>query len=238
MLSSRKAQYLQALDIVAWHPRTSTHQHHHESVPDHSAPLTPEPNLRAEEPSDVSTMDWSALQECVKNCHRCDLAKHRTQTVFGVGDTTADVLIVGEAPGQEEDKKGQPFVGRAGQLLDQMLLAIGLKREQTYIANIVKCQPPGNRNPSAKEISACFPTLHRQIELVQPKLILALGRVSAHKLLASDEPISRLRNQTFTFENTGIPVIVSYHPAYLLRSPLEKRKVWEDLLKVKTTLTA
>ena len=241
MLSSRKAQYLNALDIVAWHPRNAAHEHKQDTEstqpPYPVTPETPAPNRHAEQSFDISDMDWPTLKNCVQNCHRCDLAEHRSQTVFGTGSPTANLLIVGEAPGSEEDKTGQPFVGRAGQLLDQMLMAIGLKRDQTFIANIVKCRPPDNRNPSTTEISACASMLHRQIELVQPKLILALGRVSAHQLLASDEPISRLRGQTFFFEKTDIPIIVSYHPAYLLRSPLEKRKVWADLIDVKTRLT-
>lgn len=178
----------------------------------------------------VACFDWGELKEAVASCRQCALADGRTQTVFGVGNTAADWLIIGEAPGAEEDKRGEPFVGRAGQLLDAMLQAIGLDRTTAYIANILKCRPPNNRDPLPEEVAACTAYLQRQIALLKPKLILAVGRIAAQNLLQSNQPIGRLRGQVHHFGDANIPVIVTYHPAYLLRSPLEKRKVWQDLL--------
>ena len=179
--------------------------------------------------SGIAQMGWSALRQRISTCRSCDLHQHRTQPVFGVGDESADWLIVGEAPGQEEDHRGEPFVGRAGKLLDNMLAAIGLAREQVYIANIVKCRPPNNRDPHVTERDACHDYLLRQIALLQPKIIIAVGRVAAHSLLATDEAVGKLRRREFSFGEVKIPLVVTYHPAYLLRSPIEKRKVWEDL---------
>jgi DNA polymerase len=143
-------------------------------------------------------------------------------------------LLIGEAPGAEEDRQGEPFVGRAGQLLNAMLRAIGLHRQQVYIANILKCRPPNNRDPRSEEAAECFPYLQRQIELIQPKLILALGRIAAQRLLDNQTSLGRLRGTTHRFEPGGVPVVVTYHPAYLLRSPADKRKAWEDLLYAQT----
>ena len=162
-------------------------------------------------------------------CTRCRLHASRTQTVFGVGSREADWMIVGEAPGAEEDRRGEPFVGRAGQLLDQMLRAVGLGRDRVFIANILKCRPPDNRDPAVDEAGACRGWLDRQIALIAPRLILAVGRVAAQQLLGSDAPLGRLRGQVHTLNNTEIPVIVTYHPAYLLRSPTQKGKAWADL---------
>lgn len=182
----------------------------------------------------ILRMDWPELKQSVAACTACRLAAGRTQTVFGVGDEQADWLFVGEGPGAEEDKKGEPFVGQAGKLLDNMLAAINLKRgSNAYIANVVKCRPPGNRNPEPDEAAACEPYLTRQIELIRPKLIVALGKVAASRLLNSDAPIGTLRGKIH--QSHGIPLIVTYHPAYLLRSLPEKAKAWEDLcLAVKT----
>jgi uracil-DNA glycosylase family 4 len=187
--------------------------------------------------NDVSACDWPALESMVSSCERCGLSQQRTQTVFGVGDQQADWMLIGEAPGAEEDQQGEPFVGRAGQLLNRMLTAIGLQRQQVYIANIVKCRPPDNRDPHVDEIRACSAYLKRQIELVRPRVILVLGRVAAHNLLGTDEALGRLRGAPHIYEDTGIPVIVTYHPAYLLRKPVDKRKSWEDL-KLAATLVA
>lgn len=188
--------------------------------------------------SDVSTiarMDWDALREAVLHCTRCDLHRTRTQGVFGVGDCHAEWLIVGEAPGAEEDRLGEPFVGQAGRLLDAMLAAIGLKRgENVYIANVLKSRPPRNRDPEPQEVAACLPYLRRQIELIAPKLILALGRFAAQTLLATGTAISRLRGQVHSYR--GIPLIVTYHPAYLLRNPADKARAWEDLLLAQETM--
>ena len=187
------------------------------------APGTPEPER---------AVDWSELQEEVRTCVKCALHKGRTQTVFGVGSHTADLLIIGEAPGAEEDRQGEPFVGRAGQLLNAMLAAIHLAREDVYIANILKCRPPNNRDPRTDEQATCTPYLQRQIDLLQPRVILALGRIAAQWLLQTDAPIGRLRGRTFEYGAAATPLVVSYHPAYLLRSPLQKSKSWDDLKTV------
>ena len=175
----------------------------------------------------VAVMDWPALKAAVKECTACGLRAGCTQTVFGVGDESARWLVIGEAPGAEEDKQGEPFVGRAGLLLNSMLAAIGLKREQVYIANVMKCRPPNNRDPKPEEAELCRPFLERQIALIKPTLILAAGRIAAQNLLHTDVTIGRLRG---TVHRLGaLPVVVTYHPAYLLRSPGEKRKAWADL---------
>ena len=176
-----------------------------------------------------SPPEWSELRERVAACTRCTLCATRTQTVFGVGDQGADWLIIGEAPGAEEDRQGEPFVGRAGQLLNSMLRAIGLSRSEVFIANILKCRPPGNRDPSAAEAAQCLPYLNEQIALLRPKIILVVGRIAAHNLLRTDLALARLRQQVHYFGEQRIPVIVTYHPAYLLRELHEKRKAWEDL---------
>lgn len=178
---------------------------------------------------EVARMDWTALAACVAVCSRCELHQSRTQTVFGVGDRAARWLVIGEAPGAEEDKRGEPFVGRAGALLNAMLAALGLARETVYIANILKCRPPQNRDPKPAEVLACSGYLERQIALLEPAIILAVGRIAAQNLLKVDTPIGRLRGQLHHFGERSIPVVVTYHPAYLLRSPSEKRKAWDDL---------
>ncbi len=172
-------------------------------------------------------MDWDALRDCVSGCTRCELSQSRTNTVFGVGNPDADWMIVGEAPGAEEDRRGEPFVGRAGKLLDQMLLAIGESRDTVFIANILKCRPPNNRDPKPGEAAACREYLDRQIELVRPRILLAVGRIAAQNLLGSDEPVGRMRGRAHDLD--GIPLVVTYHPAYLLRSPSQKQKAWRDL---------
>ena len=176
----------------------------------------------------IMQMDWQNLQECVVNCEACGLAKARTQTVFGVGDPNAEWLIVGEAPGAEEDRKGEPFVGQAGKLLDNMLAAIKLKRGQNvYIANVLKCRPPENRDPQGEEVTQCDPFLKRQVELIKPKLIVALGKFAAQSLLNSESTIASMRGKLHDYH--GVPVVVTYHPAYLLRNLPDKAKAWEDL---------
>jgi len=175
----------------------------------------------------VAGLEWPELRACVASCTRCALAASRTNTVFGVGNETADWMIIGEAPGAEEDRQGEPFVGRAGKLLDQMLLAIGQSREAVFIANILKCRPPNNRDPKPDEAAACRAYLDRQIELVRPRIILAVGRIAAQNLLGSDEPVGRMRGRPYRLD--GIPLVVTYHPAYLLRSPSQKHKAWSDL---------
>jgi uracil-DNA glycosylase family 4 len=174
-------------------------------------------------------LDWDGLAAAVAGCTRCGLAATRTNTVFGVGDRNARWLVVGEAPGADEDRQGEPFVGRAGQLLNSMLRAAGLERGQVFIANVLKCRPPGNRDPLPEEVRCCLPYLHRQIALLGPSLILCVGRIAAQNLLATDTPIGKLRGRAHVLAPFGTPVVVTYHPAYLLRSPGEKRKAWDDL---------
>ncbi len=177
--------------------------------------------------------DWEGLRAVVKDCRQCKLCQTRTQTVFGVGIETAPLMVVGEGPGADEDAQGEPFVGRAGKLLDEMLKAIGhSRRENTYIANVVKCRPPGNRDPETDEVESCRPYLEQQIRLVKPKLIVGLGRIAAQRLLNTDAPLSRLRGPLYHYGPEQTPLLITYHPAYLLRSPREKAKSWEDLKKV------
>ena len=182
-------------------------------------------------------MDWAQLRESVAGCQACGLCEGRKNTVFGVGNEQADWMIIGEAPGEQEDLKGEPFVGDAGKLLDNMLRAIGLSRaegqpaDQVFIANTLKCRPPRNRNPEPAELAQCEPYLLRQIELVQPKIIMAMGRFAVQSLLRSSEAIGRLRGRVH--EVQGVPVIVTYHPAYLLRNPADKALSWDDLCLAK-----
>ncbi|HLA75794.1 MAG TPA: uracil-DNA glycosylase [Gammaproteobacteria bacterium] len=242
-MSSLQDQYLQAMGIQRWQRRSieadpaipameqtcmavsimqggamATHKRF-------KAPADT-PNISS---ADILRLDWQALERAVSVCTRCRLHETRTQTVFGVGNRRADWMVIGEAPGAEEDRQGEPFVGRAGQLLNAMLKAIGLAREEVYIANILKSRPPHNRDPLPDEVAACEPYLLRQIELVQPKIILAVGRIAAQNLLKTDTKIGLLRGKRHTYPGTAIPLVVTYHPAYLLRAPAEKRKAWEDL---------
>jgi DNA polymerase len=178
--------------------------------------------------SGIELMEWDELAQTVAQCRACGLCNGRRNTVFGTGDRQADWLIVGEAPGENEDLQGEPFVGQAGMLLDNMLKALGLNRRQkVYIANVLKCRPPGNRNPEPQEVAQCEPFLRRQVELLQPRIILAMGRFAVQALLQSNEPIGRLRGQVHRYN--GVPVVVTYHPAYLLRNLPEKAKAWADL---------
>ena len=206
----QRRAYLQAMGIDVWLPRDAQ-EPAAESVGSELAPA----------------MDWPELRDCVANCTRCELSESRSNTVFGVGNQQADWMIIGEAPGAEEDRRGEPFVGRAGQLLDQMLLAIGQSRDKVFIANILKCRPPHNRDPKPVEAEACRQYLDRQIELIQPRIILAVGKIAAQNLLGSDDPVGRMRGRPHDLG--GIPLVVTYHPAYLLRSPSQKHKSWSDL---------
>ena len=182
----------------------------------------------AREAGPIDKMDWQQLRQAVADCTACVLYKKRRQAVLGVGDERADWLIVGEGPGAEEDARGEPFVGQAGKLLDNMLSAIGLARgNNVYIANVVKCRPPGNRTPSLEEGEACAAYLDRQIELIQPRLIIALGKVAARRMLGRDATLASLRKTVYEYR--GIPLVVTYHPAYLLRNMPDKSKAWEDL---------
>jgi len=227
-------QYLDALGITRWEPR---HDPTASSPQESTAPAVPpvpatvssgKPDIaRPSSLPGVQSLDWAGLEATVSVCTRCALHATRKQTVFGVGDHRARWMFIGEAPGADEDRLGEPFVGRAGQLLNAILFAIGLKREEVYIANVLKCRPPGNRDPQPDEVEQCEPYLIRQIELIQPRLIVALGRHAAHSLLKTEVPLGKLRGQRLSYH--GTPLIVTYHPAYLLRNPADKRKVWDDL---------
>lgn len=211
--------YLQAMGIQEYAPRKKDSNGVH-SAPGGSSVLTP---------------DWEALQREVSVCTRCSLHETRTQTVFGIGNPDADWLFIGEAPGEQEDLRGEPFVGRAGQLLDEMIRALGLERENVFIANVLKCRPPKNRDPLPEEALACEPFLMQQVRTVGPKIIVAVGRIAAQNLLKTQVPIGKLRGEVHRYE--GTPVVVTYHPAYLLRSQTEKRRAWEDLKLARRTLS-
>jgi uracil-DNA glycosylase family 4 len=214
-MDSRRVAYLKALDVDVWERRDLVRL---EVVATAAAPQ-----------QSAAPSGWAELERAVQTCTLCPLHQTRTQGVFGVGNRNAQWMVIGEAPGADEDRQGEPFVGRAGQLLNSMLKAIGLKREQVFIANILKSRPPNNRDPRPEEVRACIPYLFRQIELVNPKLILCVGRIAAQTLLETDTPIGKLRGQLHRIAGNR-PMVVTYHPAYLLRSPGEKRKSWSDLL--------
>lgn len=203
--------YLEAMGIQAWQMQAAP------------APVVP-------------AGEWDELQGTVSHCTACGLDKTRTQTVFGVGNRNAELMIIGEAPGFNEDKQGEPFVGRAGQLLTSMLQAIGFERDTVYIANILKCRPPNNRDPLPEEVDLCTPFLAKQIALIQPKLLLAVGRIAAHYLLNTKTALGQLRNKIYRYGAQETPLIISYHPAYLLRNPVDKRKAFIDLQLVYRTL--
>lgn len=250
-----RRRYLHAMGVQVWRSRTPAL----EAEPLTPQDLNPEPDLgmapdpggglgagaagsqlglatmEAPMPSPrgaVADSDWDTLRAEVAACRACGLCDTRTQTVFGVGNRQADLMIIGEAPGVDEDRAGEPFVGRAGRLLNLMLAAIGLRRDQVYIANILKCHPPGNRDPSPEEALRCEPFLLHQIELVRPRLVLSVGRISAQNLLRTGTSVGRLRGQWFALGPDKTPLAVTYHPAYLLRSPDQKGLVWQDLQRV------
>lgn len=238
-LDARRHALLAAMGIDVWVSRRTG-----DAAPDGAVPPIVPPvgstvvAPTADADADLHRAALAALAREVAACEACVLASTRTQTVFGAGATDARCLVVGEAPGAEEDRRGEPFVGRAGQLLNSMLAAIDLARESVYIANILKCRPPGNRDPLPEEVVACRGFLTRQVALIGPQVILAVGRIAAQNLLGVDTPIGRMRGQEYTYGETAIPVVVTYHPAYLLRSPAEKRKAWSDLLRVRRLLDA
>jgi DNA polymerase len=209
-------------------PATAARTPHVDLAPGHALPVAAS-ETAAGNPA-VAGLDWEPLETMVSGCTRCALCQTRTKTVFGTGDRRARWMFIGEAPGADEDRQGEPFVGRAGQLLTSMIRAIGLRREDVYIANVVKCRPPGNRDPKPEEVAQCRGYLERQIELVEPAIVVAVGRIAAQNLLATEVPLARLRGRLHALGPRGWPVVVTYHPAYLLRSPGEKRKVWQDLL--------
>jgi uracil-DNA glycosylase len=223
LMNSRRLAYLKALEVDVWERR---------GLAPSADVATPAATTL---PAAESQPGWAELERAVRSCTLCPLHRTRTQGVFGVGNRNAQWMVIGEAPGADEDRQGEPFVGRAGQLLNSMLKAIGLQREQVFIANILKSRPPGNRDPKPEEVRACLPYLFRQIELVNPQLILCVGRIAAQTLLETDTPIGKLRGQLHRIAGNR-PMIVTYHPAYLLRSPGEKRKSWADLLLALRTL--
>lgn len=241
--TERQQAMLQAMGLRVWSPAAASEAL---VVAPEPAPVPiPEPVAAPQvaappptvpsSPSPVASLDWPALRQAVDECRACALGESRRQTVFGVGGPRAHWMVIGEAPGEQEDRHGEPFVGPAGQLLDRMLAALGLTREvegidparQVFIANTLKCRPPGNRNPAADEMARCEPFLVRQIELVQPRIILAMGRFAVQALLRSNEAIGRLRGRVHHYQ--GVPLVVTYHPAYLLRNLPDKARAWEDL---------
>jgi len=234
MQPRRRSQYLEALGIEEWRLRapTTAEPRGQALTREVAAAVVPVVSADAAVPPLAAEVEarWEALRAEVLACRRCPLHATRTQGVFGVGPKRADWLVIGEAPGAEEDRRGEPFVGAAGQLLDAMLRAIGLdRRSNVYIANILKSRPPGNRDPRPEEVAACLPYLERQIALLQPKIMLAVGRIAAQNLLGTDAPLGRLRGRVHHLGARGTPLVVTYHPAYLLRMPGDKRKAWEDL---------
>ena len=247
-VEQRRLAYLDAMDIQVWKPRIKAapglYAEIHPAAPlgeveGHIAAslekTSAEQKAQAQTSAQFSSAfcDWDPLEEKVRGCSACPLHQNRTQTVFGVGNRQAAWMVIGEAPGEQEDLQGEPFVGRAGLLLNEMLRAIGLAREQVYIANVLKCRPPRNRDPQAHEAEACEAYLKNQLALVRPRIILAVGRIAAQDLLKTATPIGKLRGVVHRYEN--IPLVVTYHPAYLLRSPTEKRRAWDDLrLALKT----
>jgi DNA polymerase len=235
-MNSRQLHYLKAMDIDVWVRKELRESGAVSSValPDVAVPvpLLPVNEAAHAEPS------WDQLAAMVRSCTQCELHSTRKQTVFGVGKLRAEWMIIGEAPGADEDQQGEPFVGRAGQLLNSMLHAMGFPREQVYIANVIKCRPPGNRDPKPVEVACCAPYLARQIELVNPRVILCVGRIAAQNLLGTDTPIGKLRGQVHRLGVQQRPVVVTYHPAYLLRTPTEKRKSWQDLQLALATYAA
>jgi uracil-DNA glycosylase family 4 len=229
--SERQRVMLQEMGLRVWAPAATE-----APVPEVVAPVPPEAPaavLSDDRAAAIAAMPWPALREAVAQCTACGLCQSRRQTVFGVGHANAHWMIVGEAPGEQEDLKGEPFVGAAGHLLDSMLRALNLTRDeatperQVYIANTLKCRPPRNRNPEPEELARCEPFLVRQIELIRPKLILAMGRFAVQALLRSSEPIGKLRGRVHRYQ--GVPLVVTYHPAYLLRNLADKSRAWDDL---------
>ncbi len=247
-----RRQYLKAMGIPLWLPRAAEPV---EAPPTAAPPAptaaavqaidtrpareTPPPPMDQLAESEIQMLGWEQLAQRVAECGACpELVRNRSRTVFGVGNREARVMVIGEAPGVDEDRQGEPFVGRAGQLLNRMLVAMGHPREQVFIANVLKCRPPNNRDPHREEAQHCEGFLMRQVALVQPQIILSVGRISAQNLLKTDAPVGRLRGRLHYLGETGIPLVVTYHPAYLLRSPEQKSKAWQDLQLLLRTLAA
>ncbi|MDH3451604.1 MAG: uracil-DNA glycosylase [Gammaproteobacteria bacterium] len=226
-MDPRRLAYLEAMGVVAWQRRAF--------VAEPTARPPPAVAVVSAGESPLA-MNWDSLQRAASTCRACELHETRNNVVFGVGARDASLMFIGEAPGAEEDRQGEPFVGAAGQLLNAMLKAIGLSRDDVFIANMLKCRPPGNRDPRPGEVAACAAYLERQVQLVNPRLVVALGRVAAQHLLQSDAPLGRLRGELHEFGPRRIPFLATYHPAYLLRKPADKRKSWEDLKRIREVL--
>ena len=238
---ANQKEYLDAMGIEVWRLRHTESDIEKSDVSDDTALETAVKGdvakSNAGTNASINDLDLPSLEQHVAQCQKCSLHQSRTQTVFGVGNPDADWMFVGEAPGGEEDRQGIPFVGRAGQLLTAILSALGLERDVVYIANVLKCRPPGNRDPDGEEVMRCEPYLYRQVELVNPKIIIAMGRFGAQSLLKTHESVGKLRGKKYSYSDTGIPLVVTYHPAYLLRSPGEKRKSWSDLLLARSIVS-
>ncbi|MBK6451859.1 MAG: uracil-DNA glycosylase [Proteobacteria bacterium] len=242
MVDARQAAYLQALGVDVYVPRSSPPWQDEGGgeqrgrgaggggAGGRAGGALARTDEKALHPDIAANLGWDELRAAVAGCQLCDLHATRTQTVFGVGNRQARWMFIGEAPGAEEDRQGEPFVGRAGQLLTSMIRALGLRREDVFIANVLKCRPPDNRDPKPGEVARCRRYLERQVALVNPTLVIAVGRIAAQNLLATETPIAKLRGKVHSFGAQAWPVVVTYHPAYLLRSPGEKRKSWQDLL--------
>jgi len=235
-LSDAQLAALAAMNIPVWTRRVVLAQPESATLPGPLLQSGPASEPGAAPDSATDARDWQVLESEARACTRCALHKTRTNVVFGVGDRHARWMVIGEAPGADEDRQGEPFVGRAGQLLNEMLLAAGVAREQVYIANILKCRPPENRDPKPVESDSCERYLKQQIALLKPGLLLAVGRIAAQRLLATDTPIGKLRGVVHRYGPAGIPLVVTYHPAYLLRSPGQKRKSWDDLCLARATV--
>ena len=245
-----KAEYLRRMGIETWRLRPTNDTENSAEDPVESQPKIefPPPPAESVTPSvptqsavqtvrsQFADFDMSTLRSVALTCEKCSLSESRKNVVFGTGSEQAEVMVIGEAPGADEDAQGLPFVGKAGKLLTSILRALGYSREDVYIANVLKCRPPSNRDPLPTEARSCSPYLQRQIQLISPKVIIAVGRVSAQLLLDTELSLRQLRAQRHTYRDTGIEVVVTYHPAYLLRRLTEKSKVWEDLLRVREIL--
>ncbi len=224
-MTSLQDVYLREMGIVRWQSRQTN-----------NVDVLVEPETIAVNETKIDTLAWEDLRTCVNQCQLCPLHQSRKHAVFGVGNPQADLVVIGEAPGANEDRQGEPFVGRAGKLLNLMLAAIGLSREEIFICNVLKCRPPNNRDPSKQEVESCTPYLEQQLLHIKPKLLLAVGRIAAHYLLGIEQRLGALRGKQWKFGTSNIPLIVTYHPAYLLRSPRDKRKAFQDLCLIKQLL--
>jgi uracil-DNA glycosylase len=236
MADPRRLACLDAMGLPAWLRRADRDLPGAPAAPVTEGGISVQPEAQAPAlKAGIESLDWDALEAAVSGCRRCALHAGRTHTVFGVGNRRADWLVVGEAPGAEEDRRGEPFVGRAGKLLDAMLGALGFDRSDVYIANVVKCRPPDNRDPRPEEAASCAPFLDRQVALLAPRVILAVGRIAAQRLLDTDATVGRLRGRVHRYGPSSIPLVVTWHPAYLLRRPEAKGEAWRDLVLAAST---